>query len=87
MDLDSETQRESFEAHDLTKRACKNNGCKCKVRTPQGQYCGRCSAVTDRGTNGWYTRDIFECNPEGGCCTYGLNTDCAGNNWKNFCPE
>jgi hypothetical protein len=63
----------------LTKRACKENGCKCKKGTPQGQYCGMCSEVIGQGKGGNFVEDIFECNKKGGCCDYGYNKNCAKN--------
>jgi hypothetical protein len=59
----------------LEKRDCKANNCKCKVGTKRGQYCGRCSAVTNLG-NGGKLSHVYECNPRGGCCDYGLRTSC-----------
>jgi hypothetical protein len=76
-----------LEGRGLEKRACRNNGCKCRPGTKQGSYCGLCDAVTDRGSDGWYTRDIFECNSSGGCCDYGTNSVCSGSNWSSFCPK
>lgn len=70
---DSVVKARELESLGLEKRACRKNGCKCKKGTKQGSYCGLCSAVTDRGSDGWYTQDIFECNSSGGCCDYGKN--------------
>lgn len=74
-----------LEARDgtLEKRACKPNGCHCKMGTIQGQYCYGCGVVDKVGnTNVWgghYSGWVFECNPKGGCCTYGPRTSCQ--NW------
>lgn len=76
-----------LEGRGLEKRACRKNGCKCKAGTRQGSYCGLCDAVTDRGSDGWYTRDIFECNSSGGCCDYGTSSVCSGSNWSSYCPK
>jgi len=84
-DLDMEAS--ALENRDLEKRACRKNGCKCKKGTKQGQYCGLCDAVTAAGSGGFFTRDIFECNPSGGCCDYGTSTVCSGNNWSKYCPK
>ncbi|KAL0631721.1 hypothetical protein Q9L58_009413 [Maublancomyces gigas] len=46
----------------LEKRACTSGVCTCGVGTPQGQYCA-----------GPF---IYECNPSGGCCSYGPSTKC-----------
>lgn len=83
---DAEVEVRGVEGRGLEKRACKKNGCKCKKGTKQGSYCGLCSAVTDSG-DGWYTRDIFECNSSGGCCDYGTSSVCSGNNWASSCPK
>lgn len=58
--------------------ACKSNGCKCQ-KVKQGQYCGldwkgSNFVVTDLGSGDW--DDIFECNPQGGCCDYGYSSKC-----------
>jgi len=64
----------------ITKRACKSNGCKCRKGLSQGQYCAMCLTtsgfvVTNIGTNGGYDHK-YECNPQGGCCDYGFSYDC-----------
>ncbi|KAK1762849.1 hypothetical protein QBC33DRAFT_623412 [Phialemonium atrogriseum] len=83
---DAEVEVRDVEGRGLEKRACKKNGCKCKKGTKQGSYCGLCSAVTAAG-DGWFTRDIFECNSSGGCCDYGTSSVCSGNNWASSCPK
>lgn len=65
----------------LQKRNCSNNGCTCGPNTPQGTYCGFCSAVTNSGSG--YYRDVYECNGSGGCCSYGTSSKCSGKNWKD----
>jgi len=69
----------------LEKRACRNNGCKCKKGTKQGQYCGLCGQVTSLGSGGVY--DIYECNSGGGCCDYGSSSKCDSDNWPDWCPK
>jgi hypothetical protein len=57
---------------DLEERAgCKKVGCNC-VGAHQGQYCGYCAAV--RGNYVWDS--VYECNPSGGCCSYGYRKSC-----------
>jgi len=58
--------------------ACTKNGCKCQ-KVKQGEYCGldfkgSNFVVTDLGSGDW--DDIFECNPQGGCCDYGYSKKC-----------
>jgi len=60
---------------ELEKRACSYNGCKCKVGTRAGLYCGYCDAVTNSGS-GLFS-DVFQCNSKGGCCDYGPRKSCA----------
>lgn len=48
----------------IEKRACIKNGCECVRGTPQGQYCG--------------VGGIYECNPTGACCFYGVSEKCKG---------
>jgi hypothetical protein len=74
----------------LERRACANTGCKCRKdgnNLQQGQYCGNCIWTS----TGQYIisakrvdNHIYECNPEGGCCDYGVS-DCAGK--ANQCPR
>ena len=53
----------------------KGNGCKCS-RVPAGdQYCGLCAEVTDYGRGGDWSH-VYECNKSGGCCDYGVASDC-----------
>ncbi|KFY11909.1 hypothetical protein V492_04197 [Pseudogymnoascus sp. VKM F-4246] len=49
-DAGSVEVRREFVEEGLQKRACTNNGCKCASGTKQGQYCGYCNAVTDKGS-------------------------------------
>ncbi|KAL1917055.1 uncharacterized protein VTP21DRAFT_5253 [Calcarisporiella thermophila] len=46
--------------------------CRCKVGTPQGQYCGAHPAVIE----GWVRTHVYECNPRGGCHDYGYRKSC-----------
>lgn len=62
-------------SYSLEKRDCKDNNCRCALGTAQGQYCGRSNHVIDLGDN-WDWADIYECNPWGGCCNYGVATVC-----------
>ncbi|KFY21930.1 hypothetical protein V493_06985 [Pseudogymnoascus sp. VKM F-4281 (FW-2241)] len=71
----------------LEKRACEKNGCKCAKGTPQGVYCGLCRAVTESGKGGFYTRDIFECGADGGCCNYGETIVCKSTDYASACPR
>ncbi|KAJ1326988.1 hypothetical protein MN608_08437 [Microdochium nivale] len=67
----------------LAARACNYNGCRCKVGLPQGQYCGNCVLISDGSwaiTNLRNPNHIYECNPSGGCCSYGYAGDCGGLN-------
>ncbi|KAK8016403.1 hypothetical protein PG993_014592 [Apiospora rasikravindrae] len=72
----------------LEKRAC-TGSCKCAKGTKRGQYCGMCSQVLYSGSGFDYQNDIFECNPEGGCCSYGKSSTCAGSDAqdKTHCPK
>ncbi|CAG8696565.1 23853_t:CDS:2, partial [Gigaspora rosea] len=48
---------------------CLNTTCLCPKppnALPQGQYCGGCDNT-----------HIYECNPQGGICDYGLRSSCA----------
>lgn len=65
----------------LEKRACVTQGCTCKKGTAQGRYCYMCDAVLTCGSEvgGASCMDsVFECNPDGGCCNYGLRNSCKG---------
>lgn len=83
--LNSQQQPESdIEAHDaspakLFERSCSSNGCACVKGLKQGVYCGNC--VVGAGTYAVKTKrvakDAFECNPSGGCCSYGVASDCG----------
>ncbi|KAI5839127.1 hypothetical protein DFP73DRAFT_562481 [Morchella snyderi] len=64
--------------NELEKRQCAP-GCTCRVGTAQGQYCGACYAVsscTDSQSACW--TNVYECNPQGGCCSYGHRDTCPG---------
>lgn len=79
MSVNPEAQGGILEDRDLSKRACKNNGCKCQ-KVSQGQYCGLCwrnndFIVTKLGTGGAWNH-VYECNSSGGCCDYGYAKDC-----------
>ncbi|KAI1841410.1 hypothetical protein JX265_007441 [Neoarthrinium moseri] len=86
-DIDTREAEALFDVP-LAKRACKSNGCKC-AKVKQGQYCGMCDAVTVAGTGGNFHTDIYECNPQGGCCWYGPSSTCAGSDAqdKTHCPN
>ncbi|KAL2265828.1 hypothetical protein VTJ83DRAFT_6928 [Remersonia thermophila] len=62
----------------VEKRACTANGCKCMKGLRQGQYCGNCvwkgSWVITAKRN---ANHVYECNPQGGCCSYGAASDCG----------
>ena len=74
--------REPASPVELAPRACDPNGCKCVKGLPQGQYCGNCVLTKDLNT--WViskkrvNNHVFECNPRGGCCSYGYAKDCGG---------
>jgi hypothetical protein len=63
----------------LTPRSCTSNGCKCVSGLTQGVYCGNC--VVGAGTYAIKTKRVathaFDCNPTGGCCSYGYASDCG----------
>jgi hypothetical protein len=64
---------------DLTKRACNENGCACVRSLQPGVYCGNC--VVGAGTYAIKTKRVrnhaFQCNSSGGCCDYGVASDCG----------
>jgi len=66
---------------ELVSRSCVANGCKCQKKLSQGQYCGNCVldsngewVITAKRVN----NHVYECNPSGGCCDYGVADDCGG---------
>ncbi|KAL6895128.1 hypothetical protein GGI43DRAFT_411879 [Trichoderma evansii] len=66
----------------LDKRSCVANGCKCSTLYPlkQGQYCGNCVWSNGAGyiiTAKRVNNHVYECNPSGGCCDYGVASDCG----------
>ncbi|PNP50315.1 hypothetical protein THARTR1_09023 [Trichoderma harzianum] len=66
----------------LDKRACKKTGCKCSTLHPlkQGQYCGNCVWSNGDGyiiTAKRVNNHVYECSPSGGCCDYGVGSDCG----------
>ncbi|KAL2270700.1 hypothetical protein VTJ83DRAFT_71 [Remersonia thermophila] len=65
--------------HALFGRACSANGCQCVKGLTQGVYCGNC--VVGAGTYAIKTKrvknHVYECNPNGGCCDYGVANDCG----------
>ncbi|KAI5839129.1 hypothetical protein DFP73DRAFT_484570 [Morchella snyderi] len=64
--------------NELDKRQC-TPGCSCRVGTVQGQYCGACYAVTScTSSQSRCWTDVHECNPQGGCCSYGHRNSCPG---------
>lgn len=73
--------RDVQEAHEgkLDKRACSYNGCACVSGLTQGVYCGNC--VVGAGTFAIKTKRVknhaFECSSSGGCCDYGVASDCG----------
>jgi hypothetical protein len=74
--------RDALDPHDgftLDKRACSNNGCACVSGLSAGVYCGNC--VVGAGTYAVKTKRVsnhaFQCNSSGGCCDYGVASDCG----------
>jgi len=68
-------------ARGLEKRYCDEDfGCECVRGLAQGQYCGACRLDGGFGayviTKRRYLNYIYECNPQGGCCSYGPADDC-----------
>ena len=64
---------------DLSKRACVANGCRCDSRNRQMTVCGACkwtNTDTYVVTTNRVLTNIYECNPSGGCCSYGHGSDC-----------
>jgi len=51
--------------------------CTCQMGSMQGQYCGFCPEVLDCDWTTGCWSNVFECNPEGGCCVYGYRDSCA----------
>ncbi|KAK1856410.1 hypothetical protein CCHR01_00981 [Colletotrichum chrysophilum] len=64
---------------ELAQRACTYNGCACVTGLTQGVYCGNC--VVGAGTYAVKTKRVtthaFECSSSGGCCDYGVASDCG----------
>ncbi|KAF1848281.1 uncharacterized protein K460DRAFT_247729, partial [Cucurbitaria berberidis CBS 394.84] len=64
---------------ELDKRACSSNGCACVSGLTQGVYCGNC--IVGAGTYAVKTKRVkkhaFECSASGGCCDYGVASDCG----------
>jgi len=69
-----------LESRDLTKRACKYDGCSCKSGTKQGEYCYICDQVNYYAAG--KIADLYECSPSGNCCNYGPATVCSNNKQK-----
>ncbi|KAF3937789.1 hypothetical protein ABW19_dt0205427 [Dactylella cylindrospora] len=67
----------------LDKRACIYNGCRCRVGTAPGVYCGWCYAVTAAGSGGAWS-DVYQCASNGNCCRYGPRASCV--NPANYSP-
>lgn len=68
-----------FDSVNLEARApakCTENGCKCRKGTPQGQYCGVYTYWVLNYGKGGDVEHIYECNPQGGCCDYGVRNSC-----------
>jgi hypothetical protein len=85
-DVDAKMKRDfDMEARDLDSLHCHPNGCKCEVGTKQGLYCGLCGEVIDAGSNGTWS-DLFRCQENGECCTYGPHDDCDISNTTTSCP-
>lgn len=73
---------------DLTKRACRSNGCKCQSGY-SGVYCAGCPAaggpsqgrvVVDLGSGGAMNH-VYQCSGGKRCCDYGAAGDCKGGGW------
>jgi len=64
----------------LEKRQC-DPGCRCVTGLRQGQYCGTCRLNGGTGayviTRGRVARNVYECAPNGDCCSYGPANDCG----------
>lgn len=74
--------RDALNARDLepnlTKRACKDVGCKCKSGHG-GVWCANCMTggtyvVTTLGSGS--VSDVYQCSDSGGCCDFGYASDC-----------
>jgi hypothetical protein len=71
-----------MEASGLQKRACRSNGCTCLKGTKRGQYCwnaynsAKGAFYVQKAGSGHKSNDIYECNPQGGCCDYGPADKC-----------
>jgi hypothetical protein len=63
----------------MDKRACTYNGCACVSGLASGVYCGNC--VVGAGTYAVRTKRVnthaFQCSSTGGCCDYGVASDCG----------
>ncbi|KAK7962293.1 uncharacterized protein PG986_003118 [Apiospora aurea] len=70
----------------LEGRAC-TGSCKCAKGTPMGLYCGTCNQVPFSASG--FDGQIFQCNPKGGCCSWGQSSRCAGSGAQGGtrCPE
>ena len=51
--------------------------CACVTGSPQGEYCGYCANVISCEEEDNCFMDVYECNPQGGCCHYGYRDSCA----------
>jgi hypothetical protein len=52
--------------------------CMCKENSKQGQYCGYCPEVIScQEDEGDCYANVYECNPQGGCCLYGYRDSCV----------
>ena len=69
----------------LDKRACSYNGCACVSGLTAGVYCGNC--VVGAGTYAVRTKRVsshaYQCNSSGGCCDYGVASDCGKRDRKS----
>ncbi|KAK6355926.1 hypothetical protein TWF718_000304 [Orbilia javanica] len=82
-DVDSAVSMASVSGLDsniFDKRACSNNGCKCRRGAKAGVYCGRCGAVTSLGSG--KLNDAYQCASNGDCCGYGARSSCAGRSYS-----
>lgn len=87
-DAEAHAMAEADDSGSLVKRACKYNGCRCRVGTSPGMYCYGCDAVIYEGNHTAFPGDptgwLFQCARSGGCCTYGSRGSCSGGR-ANLC--
>lgn len=67
------------DSNPFAKRACTYNGCACVSGLKAGVYCGNC--IVGAGTYAVKTKRVsthaFQCSSSGGCCDYGVASDCG----------